>query len=244
MPPTITSPVYSPGKYRFSSFGINVRNIRGASNTETGNEIEVELAAFRYYPGQQTENFLPNFITIGQSIGVMPCSAPRILPPQYAWTSTRQRRFSPFLMTLIRAVSDQWVTFGTFGVGPSGGGGNGNADWGLTDADKFVAYIFGYSNYMVVNDGQLYGDNFQEDGGVPWVGPLPGPSPGPTGIFRFAFPANNPLLTAILNVTGNYSGRVTNHGPASLQHCCGSGRIGKTLRDGHHRGDTRQERQP
>ena len=28
----------------------------------------------------------------------------------------------------------------------------------------------------VVNDGEMYGDNFKEDGGVPWVGPFIGPT--------------------------------------------------------------------
>ena len=41
-----------------------------------------------------------------------------------------------------------WVDFGTFGVSASGGGSNGNADWGLTDADYFKAYVFGYSESM------------------------------------------------------------------------------------------------
>ena len=77
-----------------------------------------------------------------------------------------------------------------------------NADWGLNDADRFIAYVFGYSNKMIVYDGEMYGDNFKEDGGVPWGGPVPEPK----GSFRFAFPAGNPLLIAILNLTGNYRG--------------------------------------
>lgn len=59
-----------------------------------------------------------------------------------------------------------WNSFGTFGVNGSGGF-HGNADWGLTDSDQFIANIFGYSQNMTVNDGEMYGDNFEETGGVP-----------------------------------------------------------------------------
>jgi hypothetical protein len=92
----------------------------------------------------------------------------------------------------------QWVDFGTFGVAGLGGT-NGNADWGLTDTDQFIAYAFGFSQYMTVSDGQLYGDNFLESGGVTPVIP----PPGPTGRFNFRY---NPLLTAIFNLTGHYAG--------------------------------------
>jgi hypothetical protein len=200
-----TSPVYKPGEYPFSSFGINVRHIRGPNNAETGNEIEVELAAFGYYPGQADREFLAEFDSVS-SPNPYPDSA--VLPTQ---DTSAPIRLSFDSSTRIFTVSGytnpgtgyQWVDFGTFGAGSSPGG-NGNADWGLLPDDKFVAYVFGYSNYLAVEDPQMYGDNFLEDGGVPWVGPLPGPFIGPTGSFRFAFPAGNPLLIAILNVTGNY----------------------------------------
>ena len=35
------------------------------------------------------------------------------------------------------------------------------------DADYFKAYVFGYSENMDVNSGELYGDNFGETGGIP-----------------------------------------------------------------------------
>jgi hypothetical protein len=59
-----------------------------------------------------------------------------------------------------------WVDFGTFGVSASGGGSIANADWGLTDADYFKAYIFGYSGNMDINSGEMYGDNLGETGGI------------------------------------------------------------------------------
>ena len=46
----------------------------------------------------------------------------------------------------------------------------GNADWALTDADYFKAYVFGYSENMDINSGDLYGDNFGE---TRWHCPLP-----------------------------------------------------------------------
>ena len=43
---------------QWSSFGINVRHILGASNQESGNEVEVELAAF---PQSITREFYAEF---------------------------------------------------------------------------------------------------------------------------------------------------------------------------------------
>ena len=34
--------------------------------------------------------------------------------------------------------------FGSFDINASGLGVNGSADWGMTDSDKFIAYVFGY----------------------------------------------------------------------------------------------------
>ena len=34
-----------------------------------------------------------------------------------------------------------------------GGGNTDNADWGMTDTDKFIAYVFGYSENMAVYSG-------------------------------------------------------------------------------------------
>jgi hypothetical protein len=187
----------------FSSFGINVRHIVGASNKENGNEIEVELAAFKdYFYGLTGTEFLAEFYNNGiykgdAVLGLGPSDISA--PIRIAFNST-DKIFTVSYDT-NPGGTPQWYDFGTFGVGPSGGGYY-NADWGLNDADKFVAYVFGYAEKMGVGDGKLYGDNFKEDGGVPWGGP----APEPKGSFRFAFPADNPLLIRILNITGNYSG--------------------------------------
>jgi len=63
--------------------------------------------------------------------------------------------------------------------------------------------IYGYSVGMSITSGQMYVDNFAQTGGVL---PTGGPPPDPLGNFEFRFPTNNPLLTRIVNVTGNYSG--------------------------------------
>jgi hypothetical protein len=96
----------------------------------------------------------------------------------------------------------QWVEYGSFGIAGSGGT-NVTTDWHLTDTDQFTAYIYGYSSLMVITSGQMYGDDFQQEGGVT---PTGGPSPVPTGSFGFRFPTNNPLLTAIASMSGNYHG--------------------------------------
>jgi hypothetical protein len=67
----------------------------------------------------------------------------------------------------------QWVAYATYGVDGSGGI-SGNVNWGLTDSDKFMPFVYGYSELTSITSGQLYGDNFQETGGV--APPPPQPS--------------------------------------------------------------------
>lgn len=60
-----------------------------------------------------------------------------------------------------------WVEFGSFGVDGSGGS-DGNANWGLTGSDTFLVSIYGYSSDMTIGSGQVYADDFQVTGGVPF----------------------------------------------------------------------------
>lgn len=69
----------------------------------------------------------------------------------------------------------QWVQYGSFGLAGTGGA-KGNTDWGLTDADLFLLYVYGYSEHMTITGGQLFGDNFVESGGV-----VPSPPEPPEG---------------------------------------------------------------
>jgi hypothetical protein len=176
-----------PSTNQYSSFGINVR-----SAIDQDNEIEVELEA---YPGG-VSGVLAEFHYLG-------------IPYSYAEQLTGSKsapiRISFNSATKVLTVSyddgSQWVDFGSFGVAGSGGASS-NADWGMTDMDQFMAYLFGYSERMAVGDGQLYGDNFSETGGVAPIAI----APGPTGRFRFGFPTNNPLLAIIASIIGHYSG--------------------------------------
>jgi hypothetical protein len=72
----------------------------------------------------------------------------------------------------------QWVQYGSFGLAGTGGA-DFNTDWGLTDADLFLLYVYGYSDHMTITSGQLFGDNFVESGGV--VPPPPQPPEGTIG---------------------------------------------------------------
>jgi hypothetical protein len=186
-----------PSVNQWSSFGINVRHVLGTSNKETENEIEVELAAFEQ---SMTREFYAEFHHKGIYWDAVQGTPDFSAPIRLDFNATT--KVFTVSYDADPGPNEQWITFGTFGVGSSGGGSNGNADWSLTGADKFVAYVFGYAEHMSVDNGQLYGDNFKEDGGVPWTGPFI----GPTGSFRFAFPANSPLLPIIASITGHYSG--------------------------------------
>jgi hypothetical protein len=96
----------------------------------------------------------------------------------------------------------QWVPYGAFGVAGTGAD-SFNADWGMTEADQFTIYVYGYSENMQVHANELFGDNFSETGGVADGGSV---IPVPVGVFRFYSPTNNPLIARILSLTGNYRG--------------------------------------
>jgi hypothetical protein len=180
-----------PTGSQYSSFGINVR-----SSVFSNDEVEVELEAY----GSGFNGVLAEFHYGGSLAGYAEQGvSARTVPIRLAFNAVTK----VFTVSYYAdpGTGFQWIDFGSFGVNGSGGF-NGNASWGMTDTDQFVAYVFGYSEKMTVADGQLYGDNFVEAGGVP-------PrldAPGPTGRFNFAFPSNNPLLTAILSIMGSYRG--------------------------------------
>jgi hypothetical protein len=180
-----------PSANQYSSFGINVRTA-----IDQGNEIEVELEAIGQPSGPPARGFLAAFHTYGILAGFAEIATGDISAPlRITFNNTTK------VLTVSYFDGSQWVDFGSFGVAGSGGASS-NADWGMTDMNQFMAYLFGYSERMAVGDGQLYGDNFSETGGVAPIAI----APGPTGRFRFGFPTNNPLLAIIASIIGHYSG--------------------------------------
>ncbi len=150
-----TNNTYPSDFPEWSSFGINVRSI---SNPD--DEVEVELAAF---PGSTTREFYGEMQSNGTYWDTILGTPDTSAPIRIAFNATTK----VFTVSGFTNLGDgsRWHDFGSFGVS-SMGGGTFNADWGLTDNDMFAAYVFGYSNKMIVNDGEMYGDNFQESGGV------------------------------------------------------------------------------
>lgn len=101
-------------------------------------------------------------------------------------------------------VSDgyQWVPYASFGLAGAGGD-SANTNWQLAPEDQISAFVYGYSAGLIVGPGQMFADNFREEGGVT---PSGAATPEPVGSFRFAFPSDNPLLTRIVSLVGNYQG--------------------------------------
>ena len=132
---------------QWGSFGINIE-----SSLDGEDEIEVELAASSMVWSEFHEN--GNYI--GDASGFVPSTT----------TTIRMSFNSVTKVFTVSYFNGTWIDFGTFGVNGSGGF-NGNANWGLTNSDYFKAYIFGYSMGIAVTSGEIYGDNFQETGGVP-----------------------------------------------------------------------------
>ena len=96
----------------------------------------------------------------------------------------------------------QWIKLASMGLAGADGT-SGNTDWGMAAKDQFFISVYGYSSAMKVNAGEMYLDNFNERGGVT---PDQVERPKPTGRFPLEFPKNNPFLTKILSLTGNYRG--------------------------------------
>ncbi len=137
---------------QWSSFGINVQ-----SSLDPDDDIEVELAALPPQSYMFWSELHENGVYIADAY------APTMMksaPIRLSFDNTNK------IFTVSYFDGAFWNSFGTFGVNGLGGL-NGNANWGLSGPDYFIAYVFGYSERMDVNGGEMYGDNFQETGGVP-----------------------------------------------------------------------------
>lgn len=70
-----------------------------------------------------------------------------------------------FFYDMDSGNGDDWVQYGSFGLAGSGGA-DGNTNWKLSKDDWFEVALYGYSSNMVVNAGEVYGDNFLAAGGI------------------------------------------------------------------------------
>ena len=138
----------------FNSFGIDVASVRLPDN-----EIEVELAMQLGLPLFWSE--FRGGVVSGPGNASNPAGS--IGAVLLSFNSAAKL----FTVSYDTNPSDgyQWTEFGSFGVAGVGGSA-GTADWGLNDSDQFTAYLFGYSEGVSVTSGELYGDNFQETGGI------------------------------------------------------------------------------
>ena len=184
------------------SFQVNSFGIQVLSPLTADNSINVELYASALGGGPARNGFDTNLDTGGVTVATTDTGTLVVTHGAVRMVFTAATRVVTVFYDLDVSNGYQWIQYGSFGVAGSGGV-DGNTDWGLTDSSQFSVLVYGFSQGMTITSGQLYGDNFIETGGVGPVGP---PPPAPTGSFKFAFPTNNPLLTAIAYATGNYRG--------------------------------------
>jgi len=59
-----------------------------------------------------------------------------------------------------------WVQLASYGVAGAGGA-DGNADFGMTDANRFLVSVYAFSASMTVSSGQMWADDFVTTGLVP-----------------------------------------------------------------------------
>lgn len=58
-----------------------------------------------------------------------------------------------------------WVSYGSLSVDGTDGV-DGNADWGMTNSDRFTLAVYGYGEQIPVSAGQVRGDNFTITGAI------------------------------------------------------------------------------
>jgi hypothetical protein len=148
---TVTNNSIFPESNKWSSFGINVR-----SKMDQNDEIEIELAAMMNGANMFWSEFQDNNVVVGEAFQN---TTLRSAPIRLSFNSSSK-------LFEVLYYDNGWFSFGSFDVNASGLGVNGSANWGMADTDKFIAYVFGYSENMLVYPGVIYGDDFSETGGI------------------------------------------------------------------------------
>ncbi|OYW73236.1 MAG: hypothetical protein B7Z37_22320 [Verrucomicrobia bacterium 12-59-8] len=158
--------------YKNASVGISVTSLENADD-----RIYVEL--YRGPPEGGTSGFLSALHTTAVNAEDDHEVLPRTIPSDHSAVTTGSVRLSYDPVTqLFTAYYDpdgssngyQWQMYGTFGVGPSGGGNMRNGLWKLTHNLGFQVSVGAFSEGLVVPGGSVYADNFA----VSTSAPLPG----------------------------------------------------------------------
>jgi hypothetical protein len=195
----ITSPSLA---FQVNSFGFQILSPLSAQNN-----INVELYSSALGGGPARNGFDTNLDTNDVTVATSDTGGLSVTNGAVRMVFTAATKIITVFYDLDISDGYQWVQYGDFGLAGAGGI-DGNTDWGLSDTDQFSALVYGFSQGMSITSGQMSGDNFLDTGGIV-VGPGAPPSPLPTGNFGFAFPTNNPFLTAIIFGAGNYRGLIS-----------------------------------
>jgi hypothetical protein len=142
-----------------SSFGIKIR-----SPFTSDNEVFAELYTSRPSISPQINGFHGELET-GATVFSADTGALGATAGAVRMTFTSSNKVITLFYDADISNGYQWVQFGSFGVANSGGT-DGNADWGMTYADTFPVFVYGFSEGTIITNGQLAGDNFSVTGGV------------------------------------------------------------------------------
>ncbi len=145
-----------------NSFGISV-----FEENDTSNEVYGELYASHYggpparngfYGALYSDNEFINEVDTG-GIDGLTIGAVRIT------FDAATKVLKLYYSDLDPSVGYDWTLYGSFGVDGSDGVDD-NADWTMTNSDRFSLSVYGYSEQMTVAAGKMIGDNFEVTGGV------------------------------------------------------------------------------
>lgn len=158
-----------------NSFGISVMNSRNLND-----EVYLEMYASQLGGPPERKGFNAALYHDNDYIGEVDTGAVVNNAPLTGAIQIRYEAATKILRVYYATEGYNWIEFGAFGIG--GSGGNHSANWGLTDSDLFYIAVYGYSERMSVSAGQMWADNFAATGLVPV------PTPHDLAIIRMKAP--------------------------------------------------------
>ncbi|MBE2285889.1 MAG: IPT/TIG domain-containing protein [Prosthecobacter sp.] len=171
-----------------SPTGSNNASIGLVVTSLENDEDSIFMELFRGGPNSDGKGFLAALSSAAAGGEVLPYT----MPTSHAAVTTASVRLNYNPSTLIftayydatgSADGFQWVAYGTFGVGISGGGTIRNSPWQLTQNLGFKVSVSAFSEGLVVASGTVHADNFSiNPPTVASITPASGPTSGGTSV--------------------------------------------------------------
>lgn len=132
------------------SLGIAVQNPANPSQVVTA-----EIYADNF--GTPNEGFFSSFLDGGSDVGGFESGDMNVSQGLLRITFDKTTK----VIRTYYKTTGNWVQMASYGISGSGGGANGNRNWGLSGGSQFAIGVFAFSGGNTVLAGQMYADDFQ-----------------------------------------------------------------------------------